>query len=117
VTSLRHLGHAVVPGWISGMVTSGGPAIAALGGICVQATPVAGDASPFLAVSAATNGRYQLGPLALGRYLVRFFPGCGASGYAAQWWKGAHSAGAAAPVRVTAGRTRSGIDATMTSRG
>jgi hypothetical protein len=103
-------------GWISGMVTSGGPAIAALGGICVQATPVAGDASPFLAVSAAANGRYQLGPLAPGRYLVRFFPGCGASGYATQWWKGAHSAGSAAPVRVSAGRTRSGINATMTNR-
>ena len=104
-------------GWIAGTVS--GPKLAGQGltGICVQAVPVSGDAAPFLTSSAEAGGSYELGPLRPGRYLVKFFAGCGATGYNAQWWENARSARTATPVRVSANRTRPGVDATMTSAG
>jgi hypothetical protein len=64
-------------------------------------------------VSTGPGGNYDLGPVNPGRYLVEFSSGCGATGYATQWWRGAQSPGKATVVVVSSRVTRSGIDATM----
>ncbi len=99
-------------GTITGTVTGAGRQ--ALTGICVLAVPVAGRTPPFLAVSTGPSGSYGLGPLNPGRYLVEFFSGCGAAGYATQWWKDANSARTATVITVSSSATRKGIDAAMT---
>jgi len=88
----------------------------ALTGICVEAIPRAGRTPPFLAVSAGPGGRYGLGPLNPGRYLVEFFSGCGATGYAPQWWRHVSTARKATVVVIRAGATRQGINAAMARR-
>jgi hypothetical protein len=99
-------------GPISGTVTGPKPAASPLAGICVQAVPVARVAAPYLAESAAGGG-YQTGALPPGRYRVEFSSGCGATGYATQWWRGAGSTRTATLVTVRAGQEHSGISATM----
>ena len=103
-------------GWIAGSVTGPAPAHAGLAGICVRAIPLAADVAPSLASSAGTAGKYLIGPLPPGRYQVKFFAGCGLSGYAAQWWKNAGTASAASSLWVNVGSTRSGVDATLIPR-
>lgn len=97
-------------GGISGTVTAastGRP----LTGICVRAVPqAAGRAASF---TVAGGGRYSLIGLAPGRYRVRFSSGCGASGYATQWWKDAGSAARATIVTVRASGISTGIDAAL----
>lgn len=109
---------AVLPhdGSISGTVTGPAPARTPLGGVCVQVTPAAHGAAPFLAESSASGG-YHTGPLLPGRYLVEFESGCGATGFASQWWHGAASAKTATFVTVRAGRTEVGISASMKRAG
>jgi hypothetical protein len=99
-------------GGISGTVTaaSGGRPLT---GICVRAVPqAAGRAASFTVTG---GGRYSLIGLAPGRYLVRFSSGCGASGYATQWWKNAGSAARATIVAVRASGTTSGVNAALRS--
>ncbi|HEX6930702.1 MAG TPA: carboxypeptidase-like regulatory domain-containing protein [Streptosporangiaceae bacterium] len=57
------------------------------------------------------NGRYKLTGLAAGSYKV-FFYGCGTK-YASQWYRGRSTERAADPVRVTPGRTTSGVGAVL----
>jgi hypothetical protein len=76
-------------GGISGTVT-GASSKAALGGICIRAVPRAVGRTASFTASAA--GRYSLTGLLPGRYTVEFRSGCGATGYATQWWHGAASA-------------------------
>lgn len=99
-------------GTISGTVTGPGPADKLLAGICVQAVGPGG--APYLAESAPPDGGYLIGPLPPGRYLVEFEAQCATRGYATQWWQGASSKSGATPVALRAGRTRSGINASMT---
>lgn len=101
-------------GSIAGTVTGPKPAGKPLAGICVQAVPVGPGATPYLAESAASNGSYLISPLPPGRYLVEFEAQCATRGYAPQWWQGATSKSDATPVNLRAGRTRSGINASMT---
>jgi hypothetical protein len=96
-------------GGFTGTVT--GPGGKPVTGICVRAISQGHGASRFLAVT--SSGSYQLGSLRPGRYLVEFFPGCGASGYSTQWWKNVASVRTATPVLVRSGRTRPGIDAAL----
>ncbi|MGH3399829.1 MAG: carboxypeptidase-like regulatory domain-containing protein, partial [Streptosporangiaceae bacterium] len=70
----------------------------------------AGRAASFTVTGA---GRYSLIGLAPGRYRVRFSSGCGASGYATQWWKDAGSAARATIVTVRASGISSGINAAL----
>jgi len=101
-------------GTITGTVT--GPASAPLTGICMQATPtgaLARAGSPVYAVS--QSGRYALTGLPPGQYLVSFTSGCGASGYAAQWWQNASSRVTATAVTVSPGLVTDGINAAMHS--
>ncbi|HEY1644508.1 MAG TPA: carboxypeptidase-like regulatory domain-containing protein [Streptosporangiaceae bacterium] len=98
-------------GGISGTVTSGqgGPA---LSGACVRVVPrAAGRAAGFTATTA--GGSYRVTGLAPGRYTVRFSSGCGASGYATQWWPDAATAGAAAVITVPSGAVTTGIGAAL----
>ncbi len=98
-------------GGISGTVTSG-PDGPALSGACVRVVPrAAGRAASFTATSA--GGGYRVSGLAPGRYTVRFSSGCGASGYATQWWRDAASAGAATVITVPSGAVTTGIDAAL----
>jgi hypothetical protein len=103
-------------GTITGAVTGPAPAFAPLTGICLQATPahpLARAGRPVYTVS--QSGRYALTELPPGRYLVSFTSGCGAGGYAAQWWQDATSRAAATAVTVSPGSVTKGIDAAMHS--
>lgn len=97
-------------GGISGTVTN--PAHSPLAGICVTAASAGVGATPVVAVT-ALSGAYSLGNLAPGSYTLEFSSGCGATGFATQFYNGVRSIGSASPVAVTAGITTPGIDATM----
>ncbi len=100
-----------VSGGISGRIAtaaSGTP----LGGICIRAVPRA--AARTVSVTASTAGRYSLIGLTPGRYTVEFSSGCGAAGYATQWWHHAPSAAKATVITVRANAISKGIDAMMT---
>jgi Carboxypeptidase regulatory-like domain len=103
-------------GDITGTVS--GPSATALSGICVTAVPVSGYALtdgvlPVVAVTSA--GGYTLEDLLPGQYKVEFSSGCGATGYATQWWQDASSEATATSVTVNAGEDVPGISATLTS--
>ena len=95
-------------GTITGKVTdSKGKALA---GICVNVSGVSG----FGAATTDATGAYLVGDLGTGTYSVAFSPGCGASGnILTQYYKDKSSASKATPVKVTAGKTTSGIGAKM----
>lgn len=63
----------------------------------------------------ANNGSYTLEGLASGSYDVEFTAGCGGTStdWAPQWYRAASSQASATSVRVTAGKTTSGINAAM----
>ena len=98
------------PGGISGTVTD--LAHAAVPGICVIALPEAAGSVPVSAVTAA-NGNFSIANLPPGRYLVRFDPGCGASGYLTQWYNDAATKSGATAVSVVAGVDTTDVNATM----
>jgi hypothetical protein len=99
-------------GQITGTV-SAGPSASPLAGICVTAVPQTSGSLPVVAVTGATGG-YTLADLLPGDYKVRFSSGCGATGYATQWYNDVTSQTAATPIPVGAGQTQSPIDATLT---
>jgi hypothetical protein len=112
-------GRLVPDGVISGTVTTAGNAPVA--GICVTAVPVgAADPArwpvpairPDLAVTLAA-GTYTIGGVAPGRYRVEFASGCGATGYATQWWHDANLVATATMITVAVGTTTTGISATL----
>jgi hypothetical protein len=103
-------------GAITGTVTSrgGGP----VPGECVTAVPFRTPPDPFtglvtpeVAITSAT-GRYALLGLPPASYKIEFSAGCGAKGFATQWWRGAPAAGPATPVTL---RTSviTGVDAIL----
>jgi protocatechuate 3,4-dioxygenase beta subunit len=105
-------------GGITGSVSTG--ASSPVGSECVTAVPV-GDATdpyfetpiaPELAVSDHAGG-YTLPDLIPGRYQVQFSSGCGAKGFATQWWHNAKSQMSATVVPVKFA-TITGINATLT---
>ncbi len=98
-------------GAITGTVSAGSPATS-LSGACVTAFPVAASGSlPVVAVSGPSG--YMLGDLLPGQYKVRFAAGCGATGYATQWYNGAASRTKATVITVTAAGIMTGISATL----
>jgi hypothetical protein len=97
-------------GEITGTVS--GPSATPLAGACVTAVPLsAGVSAPVVAVTSATG--YALAELLPGQYKVRFSAGCGATGYATQWWKDAASRSAATVITVGASQTVTDISATL----
>ena len=88
-------------------------------GECVTAYPFGIAADPLLgtpvqaelAVTGAA-GSYALPDLSPGRYKVEFGTGCGAKGFATQWWHGASSVAAATPIRIKFA-TRTGVNAVL----
>jgi len=104
-------------GRLAGTVLGGSPATAQPG-ICVEATPVAGDGQPGTAVT-GPGGRYALGALAQGRYRVLFTPEClaGTATLVPQWFSGRPTAATATLVRVAAGHTAGGIGARLAADG
>ena len=104
--ALQPGGTAEITGTVSGKST--GP----LSGACVTAVPLpAGSALPVVAVT--RPGGYTLADLASGRYKVKFSAGCGATGYATQWWKQKTSEKTATVIRVGSDQDKSGISATL----
>ena len=99
--------NLALDGSVTGSVT--GPGGAPLTGVCVTAFGT--GAAPVIAVTA--GGGYTLGDLTPGRYRVEFSSGCGAVGYATQWWKNASSAAAATVITVAADAAVTGISAAM----
>jgi hypothetical protein len=98
------------PGSISGTVTD--LANADVPGICVAALPEAHGMTAVSGVT-ATDGTFTISDLAPGKYLVRFEPGCGATGYLTQWFNSAPDKSGATPVTITAGVTTADINATL----
>ena len=104
-------------GSIYGIVRGGRPA-AAQPGICVEAAPRTGPGVAGLAIT-GRNGTYVLGGLAPGRYQLLFTPVCavGTAALVPQWFSGQPSQATARLIRVTAGATHTGIDATLVADG
>jgi hypothetical protein len=101
-------------GEITGTVS--GPAATPLAGACVTAVPLpAGSALPVIAVTRPSG--YTLADLTPGRYKVQFSSGCGAAGYATQWWRHKTSQKTATVIRVGFGQDLPGISATLSKRG
>jgi hypothetical protein len=101
--------NLALDGSITGSVTGSGGAL--LTGVCVSAVGLGRGAVPVIAVTA--GGGYTLGDLTPGRYRVEFSSGCGAVGYATQWWRNAGSAAAATIITVAADTTVTGISAAL----
>ncbi len=98
-------------GAITGTVS--GPSATPVDGVCVTALPVPLDGSrPIVAVSG--SGGYTLTNLIPGQYEVKFSSGCGATGYATQWWQDASSQAQATVITVGTGQVVSGKNATLT---
>ena len=91
-------------GQITGTV-SAAPSASPLSGACVTAIPVSSNGSQPVVAATGTSGTYTLADLLPGQYRVRFSAGCGAAGYATQWWNGVSSETAATVVTVVAGET------------
>jgi Carboxypeptidase regulatory-like domain len=99
-------------GGISGTVTAAATT-APLTGTCVRAIPqAAGQSASF---TASANGGYSFDGLIPGQYTVQFSSGCGAVGYAAQWWEDAASAATATVLSVQANTVSTGIDAALST--
>jgi uncharacterized protein YegP (UPF0339 family) len=98
-------------GQITGTVTGPAPSSAAVTGECVTAEPVAAGQPSVVAVS--RTGKYSIMDLQPGQYRVEFSSGCGATGFATQWWKDASSRAAATVITVPVNAVASGIDATL----
>jgi carboxypeptidase family protein len=111
-------GSLSLDGAISGTVTdaSNTPVV----GECVTAVPVSPVPDPLfgrtlnnvIAVTGA-GGTYSLADLPPGKYQVEFSTGCGATGFATQWWKNASSQHTATTITVSATGTVTGISATL----
>ena len=97
-------------GEITGTVS--GPSGSAISGACAIAMPIPGAGVPPV-VAVSRPGGYALADLLPGRYKVEFSSGCGAVGYASQWWNGASSKATAKVIRVVAGQDVSGISARL----
>ncbi len=104
-------------GSISGIVKGGRPA-AAQPGICVEAAPRTGPGVAGLAIT-GRHGTYLLGGLAPGRYQLLFTPVCavGTAALVPQWFSGQPSQATARRIRVRAGATHTGINATLVADG
>ena len=101
-------------GEISGNVTDTGGR--ALSGICLQVEQISGRGGIGSGASSpvTSDGAYAVTQLTTGRYTLEFSGGCGNGGsFAPQWYHAAANAAAAVAIDVTAGKTTSGIDATM----
>ncbi len=97
-------------GGITGSVTAKASG-RALGGVCVRVVPdTARRAASF---TTTAGGSYTLTGLTPGTYTVEFSSGCGATGYATQWWNDKPSAGSATVIIVKAGAVTTGIDAAL----
>lgn len=97
-------------GEITGTVS--GPSGSAISGACVAAVPLPAGGSPRI-VAVSRPAGYALSDLLPGRYKVEFSSGCGAVGYASQWWKHASSKATAKVIKVIAGQDASGISARL----
>jgi hypothetical protein len=101
------------PGKITGTVTNsaGVPVL----GVTVDVYGSAFSFEPIKVVFTNANGEYTVEGLTEGEYKVGFFPS--GSTYLAQYYNGQLSFESANPVLVTAGKTTSGIGATLTEGG
>jgi hypothetical protein len=103
-------------GAITGTVSASGPSPTPLSGACVTAVPLpSGTALPVVAVTKASG--YTLADLLPGRYKVRFSSGCGAAGYATQWWRHKTSQKTATVIQVGFGQAVQRISATLKKSG
>jgi hypothetical protein len=101
-------------GAISGVVTNSSGR--KLSNLCVLAVNRrTGAQPPTLAVT--QNGRYVLFGIAPGRYEVQFSECIQVGKYGSQWYSDKRTLASATPVRVTAGHTTAGVDATMATGG
>jgi hypothetical protein len=106
-------------GSVTGTVTGPAPASTPLSGICVQAVPVnsrAGTLDQVDPVAAVTQaGSYTLAGVIPGHYRVEFSSGCGATGYAGQWWANTALRANATIIAVSPATTTTSINAAMGS--
>jgi Carboxypeptidase regulatory-like domain len=106
-------------GEITGTVSVAGSPATPLSGACVTAFRVSGAQQAGLSaavVAVSGPGGYTLADLLPGRYRVRFSAGCGATGYATQWYQDMPSRTAATVITVTPAGTLTGISARFVMR-
>ncbi|HWX88005.1 MAG TPA: carboxypeptidase regulatory-like domain-containing protein, partial [Solirubrobacteraceae bacterium] len=101
------------PGKITGTVTNS--AGVPIQGVAVNVYGSTISFEPIKTVFTDANGEYTVEGLTEGAYEVGFIPS--GSKYLAQYYNGQLSLGSANPVLVTAGKTTSGIGATLTEGG
>jgi hypothetical protein len=103
-----------VGGEITGTVkNSGGSPLVS---ICVYAYLATQLSSSVAYADTGVNGTYTLPGLPSGKYVVEFYAcNVSATTYANQWYKGQSTESKATQITVTAGKTVSAIDATMTA--
>jgi carboxypeptidase family protein len=101
-------------GSITGTVTAGGKPVA---GECVAAFTSPTASQPVATAITGADGSYQIGFLSAGSYRVEFATGCGAKGYATQWWSGTATGAPTAvrgiPVSVTSATATSEVNAAL----
>jgi carboxypeptidase family protein len=104
----------VADGSITGTVSEASPA-GPVAGICAAAYAGAAATAPTAVAITGAGGKYEIGFLAPGSYIVKFSSGCGATGYATQFYDKEGSAAAATPVSVSAGAETGGVNAVLSS--
>ena len=110
INASMHLG-----GTITGTVTGSGTT--PLAGVCVTVVNRSSNGGGGSATTAG-GGTYSVTGLSTGTYNVDFTPDCGVSGnFSAEWYKQKPSQASATTVRVTAGRTTSGIGGKLSAGG
>jgi Carboxypeptidase regulatory-like domain len=88
--------------------------VSAKGGVAVGEVEVCAkaiDESNFKCVLVTEAGPYEIAELPIGEYKVGFWP---TGNFVTQFWQGGLTWGTATPVAITAGGTRSEIDAVLT---
>lgn len=73
--------------------------------------------APATAFDATFRGRYSIGGLSAGRYLVQFSDCTNHPRYGTQWYRGKTTTTFATPVRIRAGQTAAGISARLSLGG
>ncbi len=86
-------------------------------GGCVNVTGETAAASLTGAGGSNGGGKYRVGGLSAGLYLVEFEAGCSGDSYENQWYSGKASPAGARLVRVRAGHTTAGIDSAVVPGG
>jgi hypothetical protein len=110
--ALPATGEAAGPGAITGTVSGEGAGVLAGVEVCAENVEAFEEEFKLECAETGIDGTYSITGLAVGEYLVSFWPPSG-SNYVEQFYDGQSSWEEATPVQVAAGETKPGIDARL----